>query len=129
MAGLPDHVHIRVRDVDASRRFYAAIAEALELGPLSAGKEWFQLGELFVSDPPTAALHFAFRAADRQAIERFHERTGCRGTRQRRAGLQAALPPRLLRGVRGRPRRQQRRGRRARALKRARPLLCGLVEK
>jgi catechol 2,3-dioxygenase-like lactoylglutathione lyase family enzyme len=81
VTGLLDHVHIRVRDVDASRRFYTAVGEALELGPLSAGKDWFELGELFVSadGPPTRALHIAFRAVDRQAVERFYERAVAAG--------------------------------------------------
>jgi catechol 2,3-dioxygenase-like lactoylglutathione lyase family enzyme len=69
-----DHVHLRVRDVDASRRFYVAVAEALEFGPINAGDGWFELGELFVSadGPVTTNLHFAFKAPDRSVVERFH---------------------------------------------------------
>ena len=64
-----DHVHLRVRDLDASRRFYVAVAEALEFGPIKAGDGWFELGELFVSadGPVTTNLHFAFKAPDRSS--------------------------------------------------------------
>jgi catechol 2,3-dioxygenase-like lactoylglutathione lyase family enzyme len=69
-----DHVHVRVRDLDASRRFYVAVAEALEFGPIKAGDGWFELGELHVSadGPATTNLHFAFQAPDRSVIERFY---------------------------------------------------------
>ena len=55
------------RDLEASRRFYVAVAEALEFGPIKAGDGWFELGELFVSadGPVTTNLHFAFKAPDR----------------------------------------------------------------
>jgi len=69
-----DHVHLRVSDLAASRQFYAAAAEALELGPVEDGAGWFSLGDLFVSDdgPPTTNLHVAFPATDRSGVARFH---------------------------------------------------------
>ncbi len=69
-----DHVHLRVRDLAASRRFYVAVAEALEIGPINAGDGWFELGELFVSadGPLTTNLHFAFKAPLRSVVDRFH---------------------------------------------------------
>jgi catechol 2,3-dioxygenase-like lactoylglutathione lyase family enzyme len=70
-----DHVHLRVADLDASKRFYAVAADALGLGPLREGEGWFSLDELFVSDdgPPTTNLHIAFQAADREVVHRFYE--------------------------------------------------------
>ena len=71
---LLDHVHLRVRDVEASKRFYAGALEPLGLAVTGEGEGWFSVDELFVSDDgePTAGLHFAFQAADRETVNRFH---------------------------------------------------------
>jgi catechol 2,3-dioxygenase-like lactoylglutathione lyase family enzyme len=69
-----DHVHLRVRDLDASRRFYEAALGALGLG-VRAGDGYFSSDELWVTadGPPTRGLHLAFQAADESAVRRFHE--------------------------------------------------------
>jgi catechol 2,3-dioxygenase-like lactoylglutathione lyase family enzyme len=69
-----DHIHLRVRDVDASKRFYATALEPLGLGITAEGDGWFAADELFVSSDgaPTAGLHIAFQAKDRETVERFH---------------------------------------------------------
>ena len=56
--------------------------------------------------------HIAFEAADRAAVRAFFDAAVARRRRgaARAAGL-ARVPPELLRRVRARPRRQQRRGR------------------
>jgi len=71
---LIDHVHLRVGDLEASRRFYEAVLGALGLELESRRGDHFYLDELYVSadGPPTANLHLAFQAADRDAVERFH---------------------------------------------------------
>jgi catechol 2,3-dioxygenase-like lactoylglutathione lyase family enzyme len=71
---LLDHVHVRVRDVEASRRFYAGALEPLGLGITGEGDGWFSVDELFVSADvePTVGLHIAFQAEDRETVERFH---------------------------------------------------------
>ena len=50
-----DHVHLRVRDLDASRRFYLGALASLGLEPGMQGDGYFQIDELFVSadGPPT----------------------------------------------------------------------------
>ena len=70
---LVDHVHIRVADPAAAKRFYAAVLKALgrdlqEKGP------YLHFDEFYISadGPPTAKLHLAFQAGDRAAVERFH---------------------------------------------------------
>jgi class 3 adenylate cyclase/catechol 2,3-dioxygenase-like lactoylglutathione lyase family enzyme len=72
---LIDHVHLRVRDLEASKRFYGAVLEALggELGGESEGSFWAD--ELFASDDrePTERLHLALQARDREAVHRFYE--------------------------------------------------------
>ena len=71
---LLDHVHLRVRDVEASKTFYAGALEPLGLAITSEGDAWFAVDELFVSDDgePTVGLHLAFQAADRETVNRFH---------------------------------------------------------
>jgi catechol 2,3-dioxygenase-like lactoylglutathione lyase family enzyme len=69
-----DHIHLRVADIEASKRFYMGALEPLGLGITSEGDSWFSADELFVSadGPPTAGLHFAFQAPDRQTVDRFY---------------------------------------------------------
>ncbi|MBD0290874.1 MAG: VOC family protein [Thermoleophilia bacterium] len=71
---LLDHVHLRVADLEASRRFYRAAAGALGLSLTLDTEAFFALDELFVSaeGPPTAGLHLALQAADRSAVDRWH---------------------------------------------------------
>ena len=70
-----DHVHVRAADLDASKRFYTAALRAVGRELISEGEGYFSADELFVSDdgPPTANLHIAFQASDRETVERFHE--------------------------------------------------------
>src|ERR1700745_1495737 len=71
---LLDHVGIRVRDVEASRAFYAAVLEPLGLRITDGGGRWFSAGELFVSGggTPTDGLHLAFQADSQEVVDRFH---------------------------------------------------------
>ena len=70
-----DHIHMRVADLAASKRFYAGALEPFGLGIIGEGEGWFSADELFVSDdgPVTAGLHFAFQAPDRETVDCFHE--------------------------------------------------------
>ena len=72
---LIDHVHLRVRDLEVSKRFYGAALEALGLGLTRESEHAFVADELFVSDDgePTSGLHLAFQAPDRETVERFYE--------------------------------------------------------
>ena len=72
---LLDHVHIRVRDVEASKRFYRAALAAVGRELTWEGDEAFSADELFVSadGDPTARLHLAFQAPDPETVHRFHE--------------------------------------------------------
>jgi catechol 2,3-dioxygenase-like lactoylglutathione lyase family enzyme len=72
---LLDHVHLRVRDLEASKAFYRAVLESVGSGLTMEGDGFFSADELFVSDDgePTAGLHVAFQAADRETVLRFHE--------------------------------------------------------
>jgi catechol 2,3-dioxygenase-like lactoylglutathione lyase family enzyme len=78
-----DHVHLRVRDLEASKRFYRAALEALGLGLTHELERAFIADELFVSDDqePTAGMHIAFQAADRDAVQRFYDAAVAAGGR------------------------------------------------
>jgi len=83
---LIDHVHLVVRDLAASRRFYGAVLGALGVPVGGEGPGFFWADELFVSTADSVAaagaltgrVHLAFQAVDKEAVERFH-----------RAGLEA----------------------------------------
>lgn len=73
---LIDHVQLRVRDLDASKKFYAAVLEALELPP-GLLTEWsFQADELFIDavDPGgvPSNVHLAFQARDKDMVAAFY---------------------------------------------------------
>ena len=72
---LLDHVHLRVRDLEASRDFYRAVLASLGRELIFDRESSFSADELYVSGDgePTSGLHIAFQAADRDAVARFHE--------------------------------------------------------
>jgi catechol 2,3-dioxygenase-like lactoylglutathione lyase family enzyme len=69
-----DHVGIHVRDVEASRAFYAAVLEPLGLRVIDSADGGFSVDEFFVNGlgPPTGRLHLAFQADSREVVDRFH---------------------------------------------------------
>jgi catechol 2,3-dioxygenase-like lactoylglutathione lyase family enzyme len=83
---LLDHIHLVVRDLAASRRFYDAVLGALGVPIGGEGPGFFWADELFVSTADSRAaageltgrVHLAFQAADKEMVERLH-----------RAGLEA----------------------------------------
>ena len=97
---LLDHVHLRVRDLELSKRFYASVLEPLGRNLTGEGDGWFSADELFVSadGTPTKGLHIAFQAGDRETVDRFHASAleagwrdnGPPGEREYHAGYYAA---------------------------------------
>ena len=71
---LIDHVHIKVRDLAAARRFYEAVGDVVGVPVSFAGEGFFVIDEMFVSlgEPLTSGLHLAFQARDRETVHRFH---------------------------------------------------------
>ena len=72
---LIDHLHLRVADLDASRRFYRAALEAIGLGDAIREREdAFTADELYIdrADGPVSRVHLAFVAADKETVHRFH---------------------------------------------------------
>ncbi len=78
---LIDHVQLVVADIEASRRFYRAVFEALAIPVGGEAEDHFWADELFVSTAASAAAHgrltgrthLAFQAGDRSAVARFHQ--------------------------------------------------------
>ncbi len=86
---LIDHLHLVVKNLPASRKFYGAVLEVvgIPIGGESAAEGFFWADELFVSTPdakapsghalsasgrPTGWVHLAFQAKDRAMVDRFH---------------------------------------------------------
>ena len=71
---LIDHVHLRVSDLEASRRFYRAVLKALGREFSSESPKHFACDELWVdrADGPVSRVHLAFQARDREAVQAFH---------------------------------------------------------
>jgi catechol 2,3-dioxygenase-like lactoylglutathione lyase family enzyme len=69
-----DHVHLRTRDLDASKRFYRAALQALGRDLGGEGDGFFWADELFVSDDvaPAGSVHLAFQADGPESVARFH---------------------------------------------------------
>ena len=73
---LIDHVHLRVSDVQASKRFYRAVFASLRLPDvLVEGNGYFYADELFVdkADGPVSRVHLAFQAPDREVVKAFYQ--------------------------------------------------------
>ncbi len=78
---LIDHIQLVVADIEASRRFYRAVFEALGIPMGGETDDYFWADELFVSTADSAAAHgeltgrthLAFQASDRETVARFHQ--------------------------------------------------------
>jgi catechol 2,3-dioxygenase-like lactoylglutathione lyase family enzyme len=72
---LLDHVHLRVADVERSKRFYRAVLETLGLAITHEFEGAFAADELFVdkADDYVTRVHIAFQAADHDTVARFHK--------------------------------------------------------
>ena len=74
-----DHIGFRVRDVEASRKFYLAALTPLGVGVAMEGPYGVGLGrsgkpQLWLSqgEPPVSPLHIAFAARNRAEVDAFH---------------------------------------------------------
>ncbi|MEP6503576.1 MAG: VOC family protein [Betaproteobacteria bacterium] len=72
---LLDHVHLRVADVAASRRFYRAVLSAIgRLDAFGDGDGCFWADELYVdrADTRVSCVHLAFQARSEVEVRAFH---------------------------------------------------------
>lgn len=78
---LIDHIQLVVRDLAASRAFYGALFEVLDIPIGGEGPDYFWIDELFVSTADSQAAqgkltgryHLAFQAKDRKTVEAFYQ--------------------------------------------------------
>ena len=78
---LLDHVQLVVRDLAASKSFYAAIFDVLKVPLGGEGDAFFWADELFISTAASEAAqgrltgrcHLAFQAQDRAMVDAFYE--------------------------------------------------------
>ncbi|KQU89883.1 MULTISPECIES: VOC family protein [unclassified Ensifer] len=78
---LIDHIQLVIKDLGASRRFYEAVFQALDVPMGGEGKDYFWADELFVSTADSEAAqgkltgrhHLAFQARDRTMVDAFHK--------------------------------------------------------
>jgi catechol 2,3-dioxygenase-like lactoylglutathione lyase family enzyme len=76
MSKMFDHVTIRVRDLEVSRRFFAAVLATLGIEPSSESDSFIAWQDFMVSEqseerPPTGAAHIAFAAPSREHVDAF----------------------------------------------------------
>jgi catechol 2,3-dioxygenase-like lactoylglutathione lyase family enzyme len=74
---LVDHVHLRARDLEATKRFYKAVLGALGFTVESESANHVSFDELWIDalkgeQGSATHVHLAFQAADRDAVARFH---------------------------------------------------------
>ncbi|ALD91025.1 glyoxalase/bleomycin resistance protein/ring-cleaving dioxygenase [Cupriavidus gilardii CR3] len=72
---LIDHLHLKVRDLAASRRFYGAVLGVLGIA-ITDGDGYFYADELWVDEGTPGQIthaHFAFQAKDRDTVEAFYK--------------------------------------------------------
>jgi catechol 2,3-dioxygenase-like lactoylglutathione lyase family enzyme len=72
---LIDHLHLRVADLEASRRFYRAVLNAVGRDFTSESPRHFCADELWVdqADGPVSRVHLAFQARNIEAVRAFYE--------------------------------------------------------
>jgi len=78
---LIDHIQLVVADIEASRRFYRALFEVLDLPIGGEGEDHIWVDELYISTPDSPAAqgeltgrhHLAFQARDRAMVDRWYE--------------------------------------------------------
>lgn len=72
---LIDHVHLRVKDLAASKRFYRTVLEALgKADTIHEGPEFFSADELWIdtADSAVSHVHLAFQASGPEQVKRFY---------------------------------------------------------
>jgi len=98
---LIDHIGLVVRDLAASKAFYAAVFEALEIPMGGSDERNFWADELFVSTSDseevrgelTGRQHIAFQARDRAMVDAFHRAALTHGGRDNGAPGERSYHP------------------------------------
>lgn len=78
---LIDHLQFVVKDLQASKKFYQAVMDALKIPMGGEGEDFFWVDELFISSKDSVAAqghltgrtHLAFQAANKEMVHKFYE--------------------------------------------------------
>ncbi len=98
---LIDHIHLVVRDIQASKAFYSAVLGVLDIPVIGMTDSFFWADELVVSavDGPeaqgvlTGRHHLAFQAADRTMVDAFYRAALAHGGQDNGAPGERAYHP------------------------------------
>ena len=98
---LIDHIQLVVRDLAASRTFYEAVFQALEVPWGGEGDDYFWVDELFVSSADSQAAcgqltgrhHLAFQARDEAMVQAFYNAALAAGGRDNGAPGERSYHP------------------------------------
>ncbi|RKH56696.1 VOC family protein [Corallococcus aberystwythensis] len=90
-----DHVHLQVRDLEASKRFYRAVLEVMGIPVFDESERHFAADEFYLSSDrePSARVHLAFQAEDRDMVHRFHQAAVAAGGRDNGAPGERSYHP------------------------------------
>jgi catechol 2,3-dioxygenase-like lactoylglutathione lyase family enzyme len=91
-----DHIHLRVADVEVSKRFYRAVFASLGLPDILQERPGvFYADELFVdrADGYVSHVHLAFQAANREMVHAFYEAALSAGGRDNGAPSERSYHP------------------------------------
>ena len=74
---LIDHVHLRARDLEATKRFYKTVLDVLGIPVGTESANHVSFDELWIDalgedKGSETHVHLAFQALDREAVKRFH---------------------------------------------------------
>jgi catechol 2,3-dioxygenase-like lactoylglutathione lyase family enzyme len=98
---LIDHIQLVVRDISASRQFYTAVFEVLNIPISGSGEDYFWADELFISTPGSEAAqgvltgrhHLAFQAQSREIVDSFYKAALANGGRDNGSPGERAYHP------------------------------------
>jgi lactoylglutathione lyase len=79
---LIDHIQLVVKDLEASKKFYAAVFDTLGIPIGGQGADFFWADELFISSKDSVAsagkltgrVHLAFQTTSRKVVDTFYQR-------------------------------------------------------
>lgn len=70
---LIDHIQLRAKDLETTKRFYRAVLEVLGV-PFNEDDTHLDADEIWIDQgQPATHIHLAFQAKDRETVERFHK--------------------------------------------------------
>ena len=98
---LVDHIQLVVKDIAASKRFYRAVFDVLQIPLGGEGDDHIWADEVYISNRESEAaqgaltgrMHLAFQGKNRQTVQRFHEAAIAAGGRDNGAPGERSYHP------------------------------------